>query len=89
MFLSTTELRRRLAAPFDVFLSADSFYPDDLVKSGNADLSTRLTFAYGKIAVWNKHPERFETLMALLTLALRIEEISDYDNFGLMFDENW
>jgi molybdate transport system substrate-binding protein len=52
-------------APFDVFLSADSFYPDDLVKSGNADLSTRLTYAYGKIALWTKHPERIDVQAGL------------------------
>jgi molybdate transport system substrate-binding protein len=45
-------------APFDVFLSADALYPDELIKSGDAEASSRLTYAYGKIVLWTLHPER-------------------------------
>jgi molybdate transport system substrate-binding protein len=52
-------------APFDIFLSADTLYPDELVKSGNADPSSRLTYAYGRIVLWTLHPDRIQIAKGL------------------------
>lgn len=44
-------------APFDVFLSADLAYPRKLAASGQADASTILRYAVGRIAVWTMNPK--------------------------------
>src|SRR5262249_28504363 len=39
-------------APFDVFLSADIAYPQDLEKKGLAEPGTTFVYAVGRIVVW-------------------------------------
>src|SRR5499426_448037 len=39
-------------APFDVFLSADIAYPQDLDKKGFAEPNTTFVYAVGRIVVW-------------------------------------
>lgn len=39
-------------APFDVFLSADLFYPQTLAKEGLADLSSLVVYAHGQLMMW-------------------------------------
>ncbi|MBM3774080.1 MAG: molybdate ABC transporter substrate-binding protein [Acidobacteria bacterium] len=39
-------------APFDVFLSADSFYPRKLAEKGLALPASEFTYAIGRLAVW-------------------------------------
>jgi molybdate transport system substrate-binding protein len=39
-------------APFDVFFSADAFYPDRLIKSGAADAKSLVTYAQGHLVLW-------------------------------------
>jgi molybdate transport system substrate-binding protein len=39
-------------APFDVFLSADTDYPQQVVDAGLAERSTLRTFAKGRLVVW-------------------------------------
>ena len=43
-------------APFDLFLSADSWRPKLLEQEGKAILETRFTFALGKITLWSHNP---------------------------------
>ena len=39
-------------APFDVFLSADMGYPEQLVKEGHASSATLYRYAVGKLVLW-------------------------------------
>jgi len=39
-------------APFDVFLSADMSYPEELIKAGLADEKSLTVYALGRIVVW-------------------------------------
>jgi molybdate transport system substrate-binding protein len=42
----------RNGAPFDVFLSADTDYPRQIVAAGLGDASTQRTFAAGQLVLW-------------------------------------
>ncbi len=42
----------RNGAPFDVFLSADTDYPQQLVAAGAADAASLRTFATGRLVLW-------------------------------------
>lgn len=42
----------RRDAPFDVFLSADRRYPEELVRAGKADGGTLYLYAVGRIVLW-------------------------------------
>ncbi|HEY6360890.1 MAG TPA: molybdate ABC transporter substrate-binding protein [Vicinamibacterales bacterium] len=44
------QLRQR--APFDLFLSADVAYPEDLVRGGVANEGDLFTYALGRLVVW-------------------------------------
>ena len=46
----------RNGAPFDVFLSADLDYPRALIKAGEADASSLVTFATGRLVLWTMRP---------------------------------
>ncbi len=50
---SSGQLRQQISngAPFDVFLSANSSYVDDLIDAGDADAATRSVFAMGALAI--------------------------------------
>jgi molybdate transport system substrate-binding protein len=41
-------------APFDVFLSANDQYVNDLAKSGQVDPSTVVVYATGRLALWSR-----------------------------------
>jgi molybdate transport system substrate-binding protein len=43
-------------APYDVFLSADLDYPKKLVKAGEAQGSSLVVFAVGKLVLWTTRP---------------------------------
>jgi molybdate transport system substrate-binding protein len=43
-------------APFDVFMSADMKYPEELVKAGLADSSSLTLYAIGHLVVWSIDP---------------------------------
>jgi molybdate transport system substrate-binding protein len=49
----------RHGAPFDVFLSADMAYPDQLARDGAADGATLAPYALGRIVLWSLDP-RFD-----------------------------
>ena len=46
----------RHGAPFDVFLSADTDYPRQVVAAGLGDAATLRTFATGRLVVWTVRP---------------------------------
>lgn len=39
-------------APFDLFFSADTSYPQKLIETGLADPDSRYTYAFGRIVLW-------------------------------------
>jgi molybdate transport system substrate-binding protein len=43
-------------APFDVFLSADTFYPRELARAGLADPATLTVYAHGRLVMWTRDP---------------------------------
>ncbi len=43
-------------APFDVFLSADTYYPSQLVSAGLADGATLTVYAHGQLMMWTTDP---------------------------------
>lgn len=55
-------------APFDVFLSADMFYPSQLAREGSAEGSTLVPYAIGRVALWSTDP-RFDLTQGLRVLA--------------------
>lgn len=46
----------RNGAPYDVFLSADLDYPRALIKDGDADEKSLMTFATGRLVLWTTRP---------------------------------
>jgi len=54
-------------APFDLFLSADSQKPNELVKNGLANEDSLTTYAMGKLSLWMKYCRREQPLSALLS----------------------
>lgn len=44
-------------APFDVFLSADMKYPQELIKASLADSASLTLYAIGRIVLWSIKPE--------------------------------
>jgi molybdate transport system substrate-binding protein len=44
-------------APFDVLLSADMKYPQELIKAGLADSASLTLYAIGRIVLWTIKPE--------------------------------
>jgi molybdate transport system substrate-binding protein len=43
-------------APFDVFLSADTYYPRELGKAGLADAASLKVYAHGHLKLWTNDP---------------------------------
>jgi molybdate transport system substrate-binding protein len=43
-------------APFDIFMSADMKYPEELIKAGLADSSSLTLYAVGHIVLWTLNP---------------------------------
>ena len=52
-------------APFEVFLSADSGYPRDLIKAGLADEKSLTIYAVGRLVLWTAHPEAVDVTKGL------------------------
>lgn len=59
-------------APFDVFLSADTDYPQQVVAAGLGDSTSLRTFATGRLVFWTTRPD-FD--VSELTVALRSPRI--------------
>lgn len=56
---STGQLFAQIAhgAPFDIFLAADSYYPQQLENRGLGVQGTRVTYAIGKLVLWSNQPQ--------------------------------
>ena len=48
---------QKIAAPFQVFLSADDTRPKKLADDGLAVPDSRFTYAIGKLVLWSKTPD--------------------------------
>jgi molybdate transport system substrate-binding protein len=44
-------------APYDVFLSADMHYPQELIKAGLADAASLTVYAHGQLVMWSNDPK--------------------------------
>jgi molybdate transport system substrate-binding protein len=44
-------------APYDVFLSADMHYPQELLKAGLADAASLMVYAHGQLVMWSNDPK--------------------------------
>lgn len=62
-------------APFDLFLSADSSYPEQLAEKGLADKSSAFKYGMGRIVLWAPKDSKFDPagrkMQALLDPALK------------------
>lgn len=52
-------------APYDVFLAADTKYPENLYKAGKTDGAPKV-YAYGTLVLWSKAPVKLDHWQALL-----------------------
>ena len=60
----------KAGAPYDLFVSADMKYPEDLYKSGFA-LEEPKIYAYGKLVLWSMDQEVKPSLAVLKTQAIK------------------
>lgn len=44
-------------APYEVFLSADLHYPQELAKAGLADAASLMIYAHGQLVMWSNDPK--------------------------------
>jgi molybdate transport system substrate-binding protein len=58
----------RNGAPYDVFLSADLFYPRELARAGLAQADSLFVYAHGRLVLWTADP-RIDVAMGLRVLA--------------------
>jgi molybdate transport system substrate-binding protein len=63
-------------APFDVFLSADTDYPRQLVAEKLGDAATLRIFATGRLVLWTTRPELDPTDLAALVLHTSVKKIA-------------
>lgn len=56
----------REGAPFDVFVSADTKYPDEIFSNGGSDEKPKI-YAYGTLALWSMHIPANELSLKSLT----------------------
>lgn len=52
-------------APFDVFLSADLHYPDELIKAGDAVRASLLVYGSGRLVLWTNKPQSVDVTRGL------------------------
>jgi len=55
----------REGAPFDVFVSADTKYPDEIYKNGGSDVEPKI-YAYGTLALWSLRIPENELNLSIL-----------------------
>jgi molybdate transport system substrate-binding protein len=72
-------------APFDVFLSADMFYPRELAKANLADAASLRLYAFGQLTLWSNDPKidvssgfRLLTDPRITRIAIANPEIAPY-----------
>ncbi len=72
-------------APYDVFLSADTQYPNELVKAGRADGASLTVYAHGQLMMWSSDPAldagiglRLLSDPRVLRIALANPEVAPY-----------
>ncbi|HTJ78949.1 MAG TPA: molybdate ABC transporter substrate-binding protein [Rariglobus sp.] len=63
-------------APIDVFLSADTDYPQKLADAGNADAATLTPFATGRLALWTTRQDLDVTNIAAALANPKVKHIA-------------
>ncbi|MBP6506003.1 MAG: molybdate ABC transporter substrate-binding protein [Opitutaceae bacterium] len=63
-------------APFDVFLSADLYYPQALIKAGQADADSLTPFATGQLVLWTTKPGLELTALATAVRQPSVKKIA-------------
>ncbi len=66
----------RHGAPFDVFLSADTDYPKQVVADGLGDAATLRTFASGRLVLWTTRPDLDVSNLAAAIKSPRVRKIA-------------
>ena len=68
IFASTGKLYAQIinAAPFDIFLAADSRRPELLEQQGLAVAGSRFTYAIGRLVLWSPRPGQLDDPVAVL-----------------------
>lgn len=79
-------------APYDVFVSADTYYPDKLIEAGKAK-GIQEVYAYGKLVLWSMQPEQDVHTSVLLSssvthIAMANPEIAPYGRAAKEVIEN-
>ncbi len=72
-------------APYDIFLSADLRYPQELIKAGLADAASLMVYAHGQLVMWANDPKvdisqglRALTDPAVQRIAIANPEVAPY-----------
>lgn len=75
----------RNGAPYDVFLSADLHYPQELAKAKLADAASLMVYAHGQLVLWANDPKvdismglRALTAPAVQRIAIANPEVAPY-----------
>ncbi|MGZ3158928.1 MAG: molybdate ABC transporter substrate-binding protein [Burkholderiaceae bacterium] len=72
-------------APYDVFLSADLHYPQELAKAGLADAASLMVYAHGQLVMWTNDPKvdisgglKALTAQSIQRIAIANPEVAPY-----------
>lgn len=79
-------------APFDVFLSADTVYPQRLVDAGLADQGTVTSYAVGRLVLWSRKvpvDAGMQSLLGVERVAIANPELAPYGQAAVAAMEHY
>ena len=70
-------------APYDIFFSADTMFPEKLIKNGKADSESRFNYAIGSLVLWSSNSqvdvkEKLESHQKVKRIAIANPKVAPY-----------